>query len=59
MPCKEAIDAFTRHYVSKLEEEHRGDVERICTAAGYTRKGMRGLYERLGLQWPASRDEST
>lgn len=59
LPCKEAIDAFTRHYVLELEEEHKGDIERICSAAGYTRKGMRGLYERLGLPWPASRDDST
>jgi DNA-binding NtrC family response regulator len=57
MPCKEAVDAFTRCYVVELEARCHGDVERMCTAAGYTRKGLRGLYERLAIVWPAGRDE--
>ncbi len=58
MPAKEATDAFTRHYLAKIEVQCEGDIERMCTLAGYTRKGLRGLYERLGLQWPATRDET-
>lgn len=57
LPCKDAVDAFTRHYMTTLEQEHRGDIERMCSAAGYTRKGLRGLYERLGLPWPAGRED--
>lgn len=58
LPCKQAVDAFTRHYVTTLEEEHRGDIEQMCSVAGYTRKGLRGLYDRLGLPWPAGREDS-
>jgi DNA-binding NtrC family response regulator len=59
MPCKEAIDAFTRHYMAKLEEQCRGDIERMCTMAGYTRKGLRGLYERLSRPWPSGHGDAT
>lgn len=37
---------------------HRGGIARMCTAEGHTRKGRRGLYERLGLPWPPHRHDS-
>jgi transcriptional regulator with GAF, ATPase, and Fis domain len=58
LPCKEATDAFMRHYLLELESRCHGDIERMCTLAGYTRKGLRGVYERLELAWPANRDDS-
>ncbi|MEX1365584.1 MAG: sigma 54-interacting transcriptional regulator, partial [Nannocystaceae bacterium] len=58
LPAKEAADAFMRHYLAKLEQLHHGDVEPIRATTGYSRKGLRGLYERLGRPWPASREDS-
>jgi len=59
MTGKEATDAFMRHYFAMLFEATEGDVDKICARSDYSRKGLRGVYERLGIPWPPAPSGAT
>jgi len=45
-----AIEAFEKHYVEKLLEEHNGSVTRAALAAGKDRRAFGRLKKKYGLK---------